>query len=76
MNSRRLMVMALRSAVFLAVALAVFFTMGRSWFAFLAVGLIAAATLVQLGGALWLRRTERSQPDHGTRHVPELGSEL
>lgn len=56
------MVITIRSAVFLVVAIAVFTTIGWSWFAFLAVGLIAAATVIQLGGTLWLRRAERAKP--------------
>lgn len=62
MNSRRLMLIAIRTAIVLVIAIAAFTAIGWSWFAFLAVGLIAAATVVQLGGALWLRRTEPAAP--------------
>ncbi|WP_242687008.1 MULTISPECIES: hypothetical protein [unclassified Actinopolyspora] len=62
MNSRRLTLVLVRSAVFLIVGLVLFTLVGWSGYAVVAVGLMAAAILVQLGGVLWLRRSEGKWP--------------
>ncbi|NYH77864.1 hypothetical protein FHR84_001178 [Actinopolyspora biskrensis] len=62
MNSRRLTLVLVRSAVFLIVGVVLFTLVGWSGYAVVAVGLMAAAILVQLGGILWLRRSEGKRP--------------
>ncbi|PRW64018.1 hypothetical protein [Actinopolyspora mortivallis] len=62
MNSRRLAFVCARSAVFLVAGLVVFTLLGWSVYGAVAVGLLAAAVLVQLGGVLWLRRSEGKPP--------------
>jgi hypothetical protein len=63
MDSRRLMFVLIRTAVFFVLVLiaAVFF----HWtpLAVIAVALTGAAALVQLGGVLWLRRSERQRAE-------------
>ncbi|SDP31729.1 hypothetical protein SAMN04487905_103187 [Actinopolyspora xinjiangensis] len=58
MNSRRLTFVLVRTAVFLVVGLVLFTVIGWSPFATFAVVLIGAAMAVQLGGVVWLRRSE------------------
>lgn len=59
MNSRRLGVIALRTAVFVVVAVVVAVLNDWAGYAVLAVALTVAALAMQLGGMLWLRRKER-----------------
>ncbi|ASU78791.1 hypothetical protein CDG81_11450 [Actinopolyspora erythraea] len=58
MNSRRLTFVLVRTGVFLVVGLVLFTVIGWSRFAAFAVVLIGAAMAVQLGGIVWLRRSE------------------
>ncbi|MGJ7906608.1 hypothetical protein ACOQFL_09030 [Actinopolyspora sp. H202] len=72
MNSRRLTFVLMRTGVFLVAGLVLFTVIGWSSLATTAVVLIAAAMAVQLGGIVWLRRTERTaenSPNEGAeRH--------
>lgn len=70
MNSRRLGFVAVRTAVFVAAALAVAIVNGWPTPATVAVALTTAALAVQLIGMLWLRRHEQAPatPDPGHRH--------
>lgn len=70
MNSRRLTFVLVRTGVFLVAGLILFTVIGWSTYAAVAVALITAAMAVQLGGVLWLRRSERageSSPEGGGR---------
>lgn len=60
MNSRRLIVLAVRTAVFLVVAVIAVAMTGWTSIGIGAIALLGLATAVQLGGALWMRRQERS----------------
>lgn len=60
MNSRRLGVVALRTAVFVIAAVVVGVLHDWSLYAVAAVALTLAALAVQIGGMLWLRRGERT----------------
>lgn len=60
MNSRRLIILSIRTAVFLVVAIVAATMIGWSTIGIVAVALLGLATLVQLGGALWMRRQERA----------------
>ncbi|MDP9641095.1 cytochrome c biogenesis factor [Actinopolyspora lacussalsi] len=68
MNSRRLTFVLVRTGVFLVVGLVLFTVIGWSPFAATAVVLIAAAMAVQLGGVVWLRRTERAPAERVESH--------
>jgi hypothetical protein len=60
MNSRRLTYVLIRTVIFLVAAVVVATLWHWPLVAGIGVGVIGAATLVQLGGVLYLRRTERN----------------
>lgn len=62
MTSRGLSALLARTSLALVLAAIVLTITGWSWLGALAIGLIAAAALVQLVGVLWLRRKERDPP--------------
>lgn len=66
MTSRGLTALLFRTVAALVVAVIVLVIVGWSWLGTLAVGLVASAALVQLGGVFWLRRREE-QPGHSDR---------
>ncbi|MEY8038229.1 MULTISPECIES: hypothetical protein [Saccharopolyspora] len=61
MDARQLTYLLVRTLVFLAVAVVVAALAGWPWYGVAAVGLTGAAAAVQLGGVLWLRRSERAK---------------
>lgn len=62
MNSRRLGILALRTAVFVIVAVVLAALNDWGSYATLAVALTTAALAIQLAGVLWLRRREQAAP--------------
>lgn len=62
MNSRRLGILALRTAVFVIVAVVLAALNGWGGYATLAVALTTTALAIQLAGVLWLRRREHAAP--------------
>lgn len=60
MNSRRLTYLLIRTLIFFVAALVVAVLWHWTSLAIIAVALTGAATAVQLGGVLWLRRSERN----------------
>lgn len=60
MNFRRLTYLLIRTLVFFVAALVVAVLWHWTPVSIIAVALTGAASAVQLGGVLWLRRTERN----------------
>jgi hypothetical protein len=67
MNSRRLTYLLVRTLIFFVAALVVAVLWHWTPVAIIAVALTGAATAVQLGGVLWLRRAERNAADADSR---------
>jgi hypothetical protein len=70
MNSRRLTYLLVRTLIFFVAALVVAVLWHWSPVAIIAVVLTGAAGAVQLGGVLWLRRTERDAARTAPRKSP------
>ncbi|MGI8306806.1 hypothetical protein [Saccharopolyspora hattusasensis] len=68
-NKSRLTVLLVRTALFFVAAVVLGFIYDWPSFAVIAVVLTGAAALVQLGGVLWLRRTERNDPESAKEPV-------
>ncbi|GAA4849140.1 hypothetical protein GCM10025787_34970 [Saccharopolyspora rosea] len=73
MNSRRLMIVFYRTVVFFVLAVVVSAVYGWPWFGIAAIALTGAAAALQLGGALWLRRTQQEQP---AESAPRVGRDF
>ncbi|QIZ39192.1 hypothetical protein FDZ84_01625 [Saccharopolyspora sp. ASAGF58] len=69
MNKSRLTVLLVRTALFFVAAVVLGFIYDWPSFAVIAAVLTGAAALVQLGGVLWLRRTERNDPESAKEPV-------
>ncbi len=61
MTPRRLTILAIRTAVFVILALTVAVVSGWSPFAITAVALTSGALAIQLGGLIWMRRSRRAE---------------
>ncbi|MGW3472228.1 hypothetical protein ACWDKQ_28025 [Saccharopolyspora sp. NPDC000995] len=68
-NKSRLTVLLVRTALFFVAAVVLGLIYDWPSFAVIAAVLTGAATLVQLGGVLWLRRTERNDPQSAKEPV-------
>ena len=75
-NKSRLGVLLVRTGLFFAAAVALGVVYGWSSFTLIAVALTGGATLIQLGGWLWLRRAERLDPAAAARAAPKPRSEF
>lgn len=71
MNSRRLTYVLVRTLIFFVAALVVAVLWHWTPVAIIAVALTGAAGAVQLGGVLWLRRTERNAASTALRKTPQ-----
>ncbi|MEU5848396.1 hypothetical protein [Saccharopolyspora shandongensis] len=68
-NKSRLSVLLVRTALFFVAAVVLGFIYEWPSFAVIAAVMTGAATLVQLGGVLWLRRAERRDPESAKEPV-------
>lgn len=68
-NKSRLTVLLVRTALSFVAAVVLGLIYDWPSFAVIAAVLTGAATLVQLGGVLWLRRTERNDPQSAKEPV-------
>ncbi|GAA2362089.1 hypothetical protein GCM10009854_47060 [Saccharopolyspora halophila] len=75
-NKSRLGVLLVRTGLFFAAAVVIGVVYGWSSFAVIAVALTGGATLVQLGGWLWLRRAEQRDPAPSDEAKPRPHSEF
>lgn len=75
-NKSRLGVLLVRTGLFFVAAVVIGVVYGWSSFAVIAAALTGGATLVQLGGWLWLRRAERRDPSASDEAKPRPHSEF
>ncbi|PKW18838.1 hypothetical protein [Saccharopolyspora spinosa] len=68
-NKSRLTVLLVRTALFFVAAVVLGIIYDWPSFSVIAAVLTGAAALVQLGGVLWLRRTERNAPESAKEPV-------
>jgi hypothetical protein len=75
-NKSRLGVLLVRTGLFFVAAVVLGVVYGWPSFAVIAAALTGGATLIQLGGWLWLRRAERLDPAAAAEAEPKPHSEF